>query len=102
MVRIPKHREPTHPGEMLSEEFLEPLGISQRHLADAILVPYRQVNELVNRRRGITASAALRLSYYFGNSPDFWISLQNRWDLYHVMRDEAKELKRIRPLRSES
>jgi addiction module HigA family antidote len=102
MVRIPKHREPTHPGEMLSEEFLEPLGISQRHLADAIHVPYRQVNEVVNRRRGITAGTALRLSYYFGNSPEFWISLQNRWDLYHVMRDEAKELKRIRPLRSES
>ncbi len=59
MVRIPTNREPTHPGEMLLEEFLEPMGITQRQLADAIHVPYQRVNELVNKKRGITPSTAL-------------------------------------------
>ena len=61
MVRVPTHREPTHPGEMLLEEFLKPMGISQRELAQRIRVPYQRVNELINRRRGITPSTALRL-----------------------------------------
>ena len=95
MVRVPTHREPTHPGEMLLEEFLKPMGISQRDLAEGIRVPYQRVNELVNRRRGITPSTALRLSKYFGNSAGFWLSLQHRWDLYQAMKDEAAELKRI-------
>jgi antitoxin HigA-1 len=60
MVRIPTHRVPTHPGEMLLEEFLKPMGITQRELADAIGVPYQRVNEIVNGRRGITPSTALR------------------------------------------
>ena len=98
MVRVPTHREPTHPGEMLLEEFLRPMRISQRDLADNIHVPYQRVNELVNRRRGITPSTALRLSRYFGNSAGFWLSLQHRWDLYQAMKSEAKELKRIRPV----
>ena len=97
MVRIPTHREPTHPGEMLLEEFLRPMGISQRDLADDIHVPYQRVNELVNRRRGVTPSTALRLAKYFGNSAGFWLSLQHRWDLYQALKSEAKELKLIRP-----
>ncbi len=100
MIRVPKHREPTHPGEMLLEEFLKPMGISQRDLAMAIHVPYQRVNELVNRRRGITPSTALRLSRYLGNSAGFWLSLQHRWDLYHAMKLEARELKRISPVQS--
>jgi antitoxin HigA-1 len=80
---------------MLLEEFLEPMGISQRDLAEGIRVPYQRVNELVNRRRGITPSTALRLSRYFGNSAGFWLTLQHRWDLYQTMKDEAVELKRI-------
>ena len=99
MVRVPTHREPTHPGEMLLEEFLKPMGISQRDLANNIHVPYQRVNELVNRRRGITPSTALRLSKYFGNSAGFWLSLQHRWDLYQAMKSEAKELKRIHPVK---
>ena len=95
MVRVPTHREPTHPGEMLLEEFLKPMGISQRDLAEGIRVPYQRVNELVNRRRGSTPSTALRLSKYFGNSAGFWLSMQHRWDLYQTMKDEAVELKRI-------
>ena len=61
------HREPTHPGEMLLEEFLKPMGLSQQQLARAVRVPYQRVNELINRRRGITPSTALRLARFFGN-----------------------------------
>jgi len=96
MVRVPTHRSPTHPGEMLLEEFLEPLGISQRELADRIHVPYQRINELVNGRRGVTPSTALRLGRFFGMSPGFWMNLQIRWDLYHAKREEAEELQRIR------
>lgn len=98
MVRVPTDREPTHPGEMLLEEFLKPLGLSQRDLADSIHVPYQRVNELVNQHRGITPSTALRLARYFGNSAGFWMALQHRWDLYWARRSEAPELDTIRPI----
>ncbi|PJA73603.1 addiction module antidote protein, HigA family [bacterium CG_4_9_14_3_um_filter_65_15] len=98
MVRVPTHREPTHPGEMLLEEFLKPMGLSQRDLAEGIFVPYQRVNELVNRRRGITPSTALRLSKYFGNSAGFWMNLQHRWDLYQALRSEEQALKSIHPV----
>ena len=97
MIRVPTHREPTHPGEMLLEEFLKPMDISQRNLADGIRVPYQRVNELVNGRRGVTPATALRLAKFFGNSPGFWMNLQLRWDLYHAQRSEAKTLKSITP-----
>ena len=77
-VRMPTHRVPTHPGEMLLEEFLRPMGLIQRELAKAIRVPYQRINELVNGRRGITPSTALRLAKYFGMSADFWLNLQLR------------------------
>jgi addiction module HigA family antidote len=96
MIRVPTHREPTHPGEMLAEEFLKPMGLTQRDLAQGIYVPYQRVNALVNRRRGLTPSTALRLAKYFGTSPDFWMQLQLRWDLYHTQQAEANELKRIK------
>lgn len=97
MVRIPEERQPTHPGEMLVEEFLAPMQITQRQLADAIHVPYQRINELVNQKRGITPSTALRLGRFFGVSAEFWLNLQLRWELYQTERDEADELKRIRP-----
>lgn len=97
MIRIPTHRSPTHPGEMLLQEFLIPMGLTQRQLAKAIRVPYQRVNELVNMRRGVTPSTALRLAKYFGVSPDFWMNLQLRWDLYHAQRSERKVLTGIRP-----
>jgi len=97
MVRIPTHREPTHPGEMLIEEFLIPMGITQRDLANAIHVPYQRVNEIVNKRRGITPSTALRLAKFFGMSEDFWLSLQLRWDLFKAKQTEIDELKAIKP-----
>ena len=78
MIRIPTHREPTHRGEMLLEEFLLPMGLTQRDLANGIHVPYHRVNEIVNGRRGITPGTALRLAKFFGNSEGFWMNLQLR------------------------
>lgn len=95
MVRIPTHRQPTHPGEMLVEEFLRPMHITQRELADAIHVPYQRVNELVNQKRGITPSTALRLARFFGVSADFWLNLQVRWDLYKTQQAEQDDLSEI-------
>ena len=71
MIRVPTHRPPTHPGEMLLKEFLEPMGLTQRNLADAIHVSYQRVNELINAKRGLTPETALRLAKYFGNSVGF-------------------------------
>ena len=97
MVRVPTHRIPTHPGEMLLEEFLNPMGITQRELADNIHVPYQRVNEIVNGRRGITPGTALRLAKFFNMSADFWMNLQLRWDLYFAQQDEVKTLDAIHP-----
>ncbi|MGH1365973.1 MAG: HigA family addiction module antitoxin [Calditrichia bacterium] len=96
MVRVPTHRTPMHPGEMLLEEFLLPLDITQRELSHAIHVPYQRVNELVNGRRGMTPGTALRLAKYFGMSAGFWMNLQLRWDLYHAQKAEQETLKAIR------
>jgi addiction module HigA family antidote len=100
MVRTPTDREPTHPGEMLREEFLVPMNISQRELAEAIHVPYQRVNELINRKRGITPSTALRLSRFFAVSPEFWLNLQTRWDLYRAQNSEQAELESIQDYRT--
>ena len=99
MIRVPTHREPTHPGEMLLEEFLKPMELSQRDLADGIRVPYQRVNELINGRRGVTPGTALRLAKYFGTTPAFWMNLQLRCDLYHAQQNEAKALGKIRRVR---
>lgn len=99
MVRVPTNREPTHPGEMLRLEFLEPLGISQSQLANEIKVPFQRINLIVNRKRGITADTALRLGRYFGMTPEFWLNLQLRWDLYQVQQAARNpEIEAIRPL----
>jgi addiction module HigA family antidote len=99
MVRIPTDRAPTHPGQMLLEEFLRPMELSQRDVADGIGVPYQRINELVNGRRGITPGTALRLGKYFDTTPGFWLNLQQRWDLYSAARGEAAALRRIKPVR---
>ena len=98
MVRVPTSRTPTHPGEMLLEEFLHPMGLTQRELADSIHVPYQRVNDIVNGRRGITPSTALRLAKFFNMSADFWMNLQLRWDLYFAQQDEFSALEKIHPL----
>jgi addiction module HigA family antidote len=81
---------------MLLEEFLRPMGISQQELAKSIAVPYQRVNELVNGRRGITPSTALRLAKFFGTSPDFWMNMQQRWDLYRAQLDEREAIAKIK------
>jgi addiction module HigA family antidote len=83
---------------MLLEEFLKPMGFTQRELADAIHVPYQRVNEIINGRRGITPSTALRLSKFFGVSADFWMNLQLRWDLYFAQESETEDLRNIKPI----
>ena len=97
MIQVPTNRTPTHPGEILLEEFLIPMGITRRELANAIHVPYQCINNLVNGRRRATASIALRLAKYFGNSPDFWLNLQLRRDLYVAQQAERKTIDSIRP-----
>jgi addiction module HigA family antidote len=78
---MPKKYAPIHPGEILLEEFLEPMGISQYRLAKDISVPPRRINEIVLGKRAITPDTALRLSLYFGLSERFWLNLQTRYDL---------------------
>lgn len=99
-MRIPTHREPTHPGEMLREEFLVPMNITQRELAEAVHVPYQRINELVNQKRGVTPSTALRLGKFFGVSPDFWLNLQMRWELYKAANTEGKDIESIHNFKS--
>lgn len=97
MIRVPTHRAPTHPGEMLLEEFLKPMNLSQRELAEAIHVPYQRINEVVNGKRGMTPSTALRLEKFLGMSAGFWLNLQVRWDLYFAQEAEKEELETITP-----
>jgi len=98
MVRIPTHRPPTHPGEMLLEEFLNPMSLTQRELADAIHVPYQRINDIVHGRRSVTPSTALRLGKFFNMSADFWMNLQMRRDIYHAQQAETAILKKIEPV----
>jgi antitoxin HigA-1 len=98
LVNIPTNRSPTSPGEMLREEFLEPMGLTQRQLADAIGVSYQRVNELINGKRGITTSTALRLAKYFNTSPDFWLNMQRATDIYQVLNQEAQQIEAIQPI----
>ena len=91
---------PIHPGEILAEEYLKPLGVTQHRLAVAIGVPPRRINEIVHGKRRITADSALRLARFFGTSERFWLNLQSRYDL-EMQRDKlADSLDRILPLAS--
>ncbi|MDP1857703.1 MAG: HigA family addiction module antitoxin [Gemmatimonadaceae bacterium] len=99
MVRIPTNRPPTHPGEMLLEEFLKPLGLSQTELAERIGVSYPRINELVHGKRGMSPDTALRLERLLGVEAQFWLNLQLAWDLYHAQHSSAaKTIHRIRRL----
>ncbi len=96
-LRIPKDRALTSPGEMLLEEFLKPLGMTQTELATRIRVPYVRVNEIVNGKRRVTPSTALRLAKVFGTRTEFWLNGQFASDLYRAINDENEmgELERI-------
>jgi antitoxin HigA-1 len=81
MIRVPTNRPPTHPGEMLHEEFLSPMEIDARQLAESIHVSSQDISEIISNQKSITPSIALRLAKYFGMAADFWMNLQLRWDL---------------------
>lgn len=93
-------RKPASVGEILTEEFLEPLALTQGALAEAMGVQRKHVNELCNDRRKVTAATALILARVFGNSPDFWLNAQNRSDLWEAMHSprERERIERARPL----
>jgi addiction module HigA family antidote len=93
-------RRPASVGEILVEEFMEPMGLTQGALAEAMGVQRKHVNELCNGRRNVTAPTALILARVFGNSPDFWLNAQRRSDLWEAMHSprDVKRIKRARPL----
>jgi len=99
MLRLPKNRLPTHPGEMLAREFMDPLGMTQVELARRIGVPFQRVNQIINGRRAMSPDTALRLARLFGTSPGFWLNLQQRWDLSQAINsDHARDIGRIKPV----
>jgi antitoxin HigA-1 len=97
--RLPKHRPPTHPGEMLRAEFLVPLGISQSEFARRLGVSFPRLNGIINGRRGVTTDTALRLARVTGMGAAFWLGLQQDWDLWHAVRsEEARAIAELEPL----
>lgn len=84
---IPRHRKPTHPGEILQKEFLDPLGMTQIELAEKMKVPVQRVNGLVRGKRNLSAQTAWLLSEVFKTSPEFWMNLQTLCDLYEARQE---------------
>ena len=87
-TRLPTNRAPTHPGEMLLEEFLKPLAITQSDFATRLGVSFPRLNEIIKGRRGVTPDTALRLAKVLGMSAEFWLGLQLDWDLWNAMRSK--------------
>lgn len=81
---LPKNRKPTHPGEIILKEFLEPMSLSQVELAEKMDVPIQRINTLINEKRGVTAETAILLSRALKTSPEFWMNLQMAWDLHEA------------------
>ena len=99
--RLPSDRPPTHPGEMLLEEFLKPLEISQSAFAVRLGVSFPRLNEIIRGKRAVTPDTALRIARVLGMPADFWLGLQQDWDLWHAMRNEkAAEIAQLKPLPS--
>ena len=97
--RLPTKRPPVHPGEMLLEEFLKPLGISQSAFAIRLGVSFPRLNEIIRQKRSVTPDTALRFAQVTGMSADFWLGLQLDWDLWHLLRSkEADRISRLSPL----
>lgn len=98
--RLPTHRPPTHPGEILLEEFLKPLGISQSAFAVRLGISFPRLNEIIREKRSVTPDTALRLARVLGMSADSWLGLQQDWDLWHAMRSKwAAAISALEPLR---
>lgn len=100
MIMLMTKRKPVSAGEILTEEFLGPLGLTQSALAEAMGVPRKHVNELCNGRRSVTVSTALILSKVFGTTPDFWLNIQRRCDLWEALHSptERKRIERAKPI----
>lgn len=97
--RLPTEIPPVHPGEMLLEEFLKPLGISQSAFAVRLGVSFPRLNEIIRGKRSVTPDTALRLAQVTGMSADFWLGLQTDWDLWHALRsDDAAKIAKLAPL----
>lgn len=94
------NRKPSHPGEILKEEFLEPLGISQTQLAEDLDTSFKTINELINEKRNLSSELALKLSRYLGTSVELWLNLQNHYNVYKILKDKGKEISKVRPLQS--
>ena len=92
---LPQYRAPTHPGEMLLKEFLEPMNMTQKELAEHLGWTYARLNEIIHARRGVSADSALSLGDAFQIEPDFWLNLQKNWDLWHAMQHH----KHVKPLK---
>ena len=95
---LPKNRRPTHPGEILRYEFLEPLNLTQQQLADSIGVTRVRINELILGKRSITPDTAIRLAKFFDTTPDFWIGLQMNVDMWETLQVRKREYQRITPI----
>jgi antitoxin HigA-1 len=101
MVRIPTHAPPVHPGEVLVEDYLRPLGMTQVELAKRIKTPFQRVNAIVRGHRAVTPDTALRLAKLFDTTPDLWLNLQQAWDLYQAAHSKsAAALASIEPVRA--
>lgn len=98
MRRLPKNRRPTHPGKVFLEDFLMPLGITQKEAADRLRISYPRMNEIIRGKRSVTPDTALRLGRFTNTEPEFWLNLQQAADLWDAMHsDRAGELERIEP-----
>lgn len=98
-TRVPTNRAPNHPGEILEDLFLEPLGMTQTELADRLGVSYKRVNAIVNGRRSVTAESALMLARLFDTTPEYWMNMQSTYDLYRAMHGEsADKIDRVDPI----
>ena len=95
---LPKGRKPTTPGEVLKEEFLIPLGMTQQELADAIGISRVRVNNIINGKRSITPDTAFRLARFFNTTPEFWISLQTSVDLWMAKKEYKRKYSKIQPV----
>jgi addiction module HigA family antidote len=103
-MRIPKKNTPNrrvHPGEILREEFLKPMGLSAYELAKRLLVPAPRINDIVLERRGVTVDTAVRLSRFFRTTEQFWLNLQGAYDVSRVKAERGAEFKRIEPLKAD-
>ena len=95
---LPKNRRPTHPGEILREEYLEPLEMTQQQLADALGITRVRINEIILGKRSITPDTAFRLSKYFNTTPDFWLNLQQNIDMWETLQVNKSDYDRIKSL----